>query len=259
MTDKAGARMPGAPAGRVLYGGTFDPPHRRHLEVAGAALRLLGDRVDGVDFIPSARPPHKPGRGVLPFDLRCDLVEAALADGGERATAHAAGGAPRFRCNRMEGERTGPSYTWDTLGAFRAAEPGVTPYFLLGGEDYALLPTWRRGLELPRLCRLVVAPRGDVADAAAFRAVTLRNWPTAREAAPLDMTGGGAANALAPRMRLPGGGEALLLPLTPEAVSSSEIRAAWLVGLAPAGLSPRVLQLLDQHREAVTAAWREER
>ena len=63
-----------AARGRLLYGGTFDPPHRRHLEVAASALSLLGERVDGVDFIPSARPPHKPGRGVLPFALRCALV-----------------------------------------------------------------------------------------------------------------------------------------------------------------------------------------
>ena len=154
----------------------------------------------------------------------------------------------------MEGDRQGPSYTWDTLAAFRAAEPDATPYFLLGGEDYALLPTWRRGLELPRLCGLVVAPRGEVADAAAFRAVTLRHWPGARELAPLRS---GADTA--PRMALPGGGCALLLPLAPEAVSSSEVRAAWLAGQRPEGVPEKVLQVLDEHRTAVTAAWREER
>lgn len=240
MTDTSG----GAARGRLLYGGTFDPPHRRHLEVAASALRLLGGRVDGADFIPSARPPHKPGLGVLPFALRCSLVDAALAENGDE----------RLRCNRMEGEREGPSYTWDTLAAFRAARPGVTPYFLLGGEDYALLPTWRRGLALPRLCSLVVAPRGDVADAAAFRAVTLRHWPKARELAPLRS---GADEA--PRMGLPGGGESLLLPLAPEAVSSSEVRAAWLAGRMPVGVPAKVLQVLDEHREAVAAAWKEER
>lgn len=232
------------PRARILYGGTFDPPHRRHLEVAAAALRLLGDRADGVDFIPSARPPHKPGRGVLPFALRCSLVEAALRDAGD----------PRLACNRMEGERRGPSYTWDTLAAYRAARPWARPYFLLGGEDYALLPTWRRGLELPGLCHLVVAPRGDMAHAAAFAAVTRNNWPEARELAPL-----GAGEAAAPRMELPGGGCALLLPLAPEAVSSSEVRAAWLAGDAPRALAREVLQLLDKHREAVAASWREDR
>ncbi|MDE5879442.1 MAG: nicotinate-nicotinamide nucleotide adenylyltransferase [Desulfovibrio sp.] len=265
MTGAPGPAPAGAPRGRILYGGTFDPPHLRHVEVALAGLRLLSGRVDGVDFIPSARPPHKPGRGVLPFGLRCALMEAALDDPElqERARQAAGGGggtrprAPILRCNRMEGERHGPSYTWDTLAAFREAAPGVTPYFLLGGEDYALLPTWRRGLELPRLCRLLVAPRGDVADAGAFCAVTLRNWPDAREAAPLGASGPGLETA--PRMELPGGGEAVLLPLAPEAVSSSEIRAAWLAGQAPAGVPEKVVQLLEQHREAVAAAWREER
>ncbi|MBD5538940.1 MAG: nicotinate-nicotinamide nucleotide adenylyltransferase [Desulfovibrio sp.] len=236
--------MSGAGSGRILYGGTFDPPHRRHLEVAETALRLLGDRADRVDFIPSAQPPHKPGRGVLPFSLRCALVEAALGERGDG----------RLACNRMEGERQGPSYTWDTLAAFRAAHPGVTPYFLLGGEDYALLPEWRRGLELPRLCSLVVAPRGEVADTAAFSAVTRKNWPDARALTPLRPD----ADA-APRMELPGGGCAILLPLAPEAVSSSEVRAAWLAGQAPEGVPEKVLQILEQHREAVAAAWREER
>lgn len=233
-----------ASGGRILYGGTFDPPHRRHLEVAAAALRLLGGRADGVDFIPSAQPPHKPGRGVLPFALRCALVEAALAEYGDG----------RLACNRMEGERRGPSYTWDTLAAFRAARPGVTPWFLLGGEDYALLPTWRRGLELPALCSLLVAPRGDMADAAGFRAVTSENWPGAWELAPLRTD-----DAETPRMGLPGGGEAVLLPLAPEAVSSSGIRAAWLAGGRPEGVPGKVLQILEQHREAVAAAWKEER
>ena len=253
MTGDAGA----APPGRILYGGTFNPPHQRHVDVALAALRLLAGRVDGVDLVPSARPPHKPGGGILPVELRCALVEAAIreAAGG----GNAPGGRPPLRCNRMEGERSGPSYTWDTLTAFRAAAPGVEPYFLMGGQDYALLPTWRRGLELPALCRLVVAPRGNVADADAFRAVTRAHWPGAREAPPLPAAGPDAADPV-PRMLLPGGGETLLLPLPPQAVSASEIRAAWLSGHPPAALLPReVLHLLEQHREVVTASWRENR
>lgn len=257
------AAPPGIRQGRILYGGTFNPPHTRHMEVALTALRLLAAHVDGVEFIPCARPPHKPEHGVLPFALRCDLVEAALKEAGLTATTsgHAAPeGTPLLRCNRMEGERQGPSYTWDTLTAFRTAAPEITPYFLLGGEDYALLPAWRRGLELPVLCRLIVAPRGDVDNADAFRAVTRLNWPEAREASPLLQGTPEAPAALAPRMTLPGGSEALLLPLPPQSTSASEIRTAWLNGRSPAAqLSRGVLQLLEQHREAVTAAWRKER
>lgn len=254
MTEGAGA----APRGRILYGGTFNPPHRRHMEVALAALRLLADRVDGVDIIPSARPPHKPGEGILPFELRCALVEAAIRETDRDAATP--GGRPLLRCNRMEGERHGPSYTWDTLTAFRAAAPGVEPYFLIGGQDYALLPTWHRGLELPDLCRLVVAPRGSVADADAFRAVTRAHWPGAREAPAAPADGPHAPSLSVPRMLLPGGGETLLLPLPPQAVSASGIRAAWLSGRPPEALLPRgVLHLLEQHGEAVTASWRENR
>lgn len=254
MTGDAGA----PPRGRILYGGTFNPPHRRHMEVALAALRLLASRVDGVDVVPSARPPHKPGGGILPFALRCALVEAAIREATKGAVTPE--GRPLLRCNRMEGERHGPSYTWDTLTAFRAAAPGVEPYFLIGGQDYALLPTWRRGLELPGLCRLVVAPRGSVADADAFRAVTRAHWPGAREAPPLPTAGPEAPSVPIARMLLPDGGETLLLPLPPQAVSASEIRAAWLSGRPPEALLPReVLHLLEQHGEVVTASWRENR
>ena len=249
MTDMAQQQTQDAQRSRILYGGTFNPPHQRHVEVAEACLRWLAGRAEGVDFIPSAQPPHKPGLGILPFDLRCALVEAALADAGRPEGL--------LRCNRLEGERQGPSYTWDTLDAIRAAAPGGRPYFLLGGEDYALLPGWRNGLKLPELCHLVVAPRGEVADAATFRAITLRNWPGAREATPLDSSD--RERAPMPRMSLPGGGEALLLPLPPRAESSSEIRKTWLARKTHPGLSRKVLQLLEQNREAVTAAWKEER
>lgn len=248
MTEQGNQQTDGAPLGRILYGGTFDPPHQRHVEVALAALRLLARQVDGVDFIPSAQPPHKTGRKILPFDLRCRLVEAALAETRSQ-------GAP-LNCNRLEGERQGPSYTWDTLAAFSAAKPGCRPYFLLGGEDYALLPHWRNGLELPRLCNLLVAPRGEVADASAFCAVTFKNWPTAREGAPLAASD--ASKTPMPRMLLPGGGEALLLPLPPKMESSSEIRKLWLKNKTAPGLSEKVLQLLEQNQEAVEAAWKEE-
>ena len=61
--------------------------------------------------------------------------------------------------NRVEALRQGPSYTWDTLCAYREAEPQSELYFILGSPDFALLSTWHRGLELPKLCHFVVVPR----------------------------------------------------------------------------------------------------
>ena len=100
----------------------------------------------------SFNPPHV-GHLRLAVEARealGDLVRGALAP------------LPWLRCNRLEALRDGPSYTWDTLQAYRAAEPDTDFYFLLGSPDFALLPTWHRGLELPRLCHFVVVPRGDL-------------------------------------------------------------------------------------------------
>lgn len=231
--------MPDAPA-RIVFGGTFNPPHAAHVRFAVVALELLAPHADGVDFVPGAHPPHKPGRGILPFALRCALVEAAIA------------GIPGMRLNRMEGEREGPSYTWETLAALRERQ-NVPPWFLVGSEDYAQLATWRRGLELPRYCRLAVAARGETLDADGFRARTRALWPGALAAPDLS-----TARASLCRMALPGGSEAVFLPLPHLCISASRIRELWLAGRNPVCLAPQpVLDLLERERNIVTACWRE--
>ena len=136
-------------AGRAILGGSFNPPHVGHLRLAIEAAEALSSLTDGVDLIPCAVPPHKAMTGMLPFDLRARMLEASIAD------------LPFLRCNRLEGQRQGPSYTWDTLLAYREAAPDTELYFILGSPDFALLPTWHRGLELPAcvislLCRATV-------------------------------------------------------------------------------------------------------
>ncbi|MDO5483370.1 MAG: nicotinate-nicotinamide nucleotide adenylyltransferase, partial [Desulfovibrionaceae bacterium] len=92
--------------GRLLFGGSFNPPHVGHLRLAIEAREALGQLVDGVDLLPCAHPAHKQGRGLLPFALRAAMLEAAVAP------------LPDIRCNRLEAARAGTSYTWDTLGLY---------------------------------------------------------------------------------------------------------------------------------------------
>ena len=99
------------PPGRAILGGSFNPPHVGHLRLAIEAREALGDLVQGVDMVPCAVPPHKAQSGMLPFELRASMV-AACAES-----------IPWLRCNRAEALRQGPSYTWDTLCAYREAEP----------------------------------------------------------------------------------------------------------------------------------------
>ena len=136
-------------AGRALFGGSFNPPHVGHLRLAIEMAETLRPLADSVELMPCATPPHKVVSGLLPFDLRAAMVEACLD------------GLPGLSCNRMEAERPGLSYTWDTLQACREETPERPLFFILGNPDYALLPHWHRGLELPELCQLVVVPRGE--------------------------------------------------------------------------------------------------
>ena len=147
----------------------------------------------------------------------------------------------------MEAERPGLSYTWDTLQACREETPERPLFFILGNPDYALLPHWHRGLELPELCQLVVVPRGEGSEKN-FLAATESMWPGARPCEPV-LPG-------SRRMRLPRGGLVHFVPLPWISVSASRIRHRWLHGLNVDFLVPRpVLDLLDTHRETVLEHW----
>ena len=222
--------------GRAIFGGTFNPPHIGHFRLAVEAREALGNLVKGVEMVPCARPPHKSGENLLPFAMRCALLDACMKP------------LPWMTCNRMEALREGPSYTVDTLEACRAAEPGTELYFLLGGPDYRALTSWRRGLELSALCNFVVMPRGDMA-AADFDVVTRRLWPDAVECPTAALRGGRC-------MELPGGGMAHFLPLPWLAVSASRIRELWLAGRSVEYLVPTAaLRILERERDMVSEIW----
>lgn len=95
------------------------------------------------------------------------MVEASITD------------LPFLRCNRLEGQRQGPSYTWDTLLGWSASSRKQNRISSWGSPDFALLPTWHRGPELPGLCNFVVSRDGQTAQDVI--ATAWRLWPEARE------------------------------------------------------------------------------
>ena len=137
----------------VLFGGTFDPPHNAHLALAHAALAALD--VAEVRWVPSGQPWQKAGgRTITPAMHRVAMVEAAI---------RGAGGDARFTLDRIEIERSGPSYTLDTVRALVAREPANTWVLLIGQDQYAGLHTWHGWRELLDLVTLAVANRPGVA------------------------------------------------------------------------------------------------
>lgn len=128
-----------------IYGGTFSPIHHGHLILAREALERL--HLDEVRFVPAALSPHK--NKSLGADCRFEMVQAAV--GGERG----------FVADDTELQRPPPSYTIDTLTALRERFPGAHFFQLVGADNVAALPTWKRFHELARLVQFVVLDRGD--------------------------------------------------------------------------------------------------
>ena len=226
------------PPGRAILGGSFNPPHVGHMRLAIEAREALGKLVQSVDMVPCAVPPHKAQQGMLPFDLRAGMVEACAES------------LPWMRCNRSESLRQGPSYTWDTLCAYREAEPDTDFYFILGSPDFALLSTWYRGLELPRLCHFVVVPRKGhtVRD---FIAAATELWPQAQQRPPVLPS--------CECMALPGGGLAHFLSVPWLAVSASRVRQLWLADRNVDFLVPdAALQILRSNSQTVRQHWQKE-
>ena len=111
-----------------IFGGTFDPVHLGHLILAEQA-REQG-RLDEVWFVPAPRPPQKDGRAITRFDVRVEMLELAIA------------GHPSFRVDPLEKDRTGPSYTVDTLIELHRRAPEHTYGLMIGGDslvDYGWL------------------------------------------------------------------------------------------------------------------------
>jgi len=133
----------------ALFGGTFDPIHNAHLEIARAAA----DRFDlaRVLFVPAANPPHKPGGTSAAYEDRVRMAELACAD--DR----------RFEVSGIEapptdGSTPKRSYSIVTIEKLRAA--GVKKLsFLIGADAFREIRTWHRWREVVAAVEFIVVTR----------------------------------------------------------------------------------------------------
>ncbi len=113
----------------LVYGGSFDPPHIGHIrsvQVAAAALEP-----DQILLIPAAEPPHKAlSKASPPAAERLAMAELA------------AGEIPGCQASDVELERSGPSYTSDTLRQLRQRYPAAELIFLMGTDMLLTLEDW---------------------------------------------------------------------------------------------------------------------
>ena len=146
----------------VIAGGTFDPIHCGHLEVARQAR--LGLSADEIWLLPAGDPPHR--RATASAADRLAMVEAAAT------------GDPLLRVLDLEVRRPGPSYTVDTLVTLEAEHPEVEQWFLVGADAAREIRTWHHAVELLRLARFAIVNRRGEAEMGRDEALALGFDPT---------------------------------------------------------------------------------
>ena len=104
--------------------------------------------LDEVWFLPCGQPPHKPVGTLSAGRLRAEMLELAVA------------GDPRFGVCRIELDRSGPSYTVDTLQQLQAEDATRELFFLLGADSLHDLPLWREPHTILELAVVVAVNRG---------------------------------------------------------------------------------------------------
>jgi nicotinate-nucleotide adenylyltransferase len=129
-----------------ILGGTFDPIHLGHLIIAEEARTRL--ELERVIFVPAGQPWLKAGQPLTPAQQRASMVELAVASN------------PCFQVARNEIERSGPTYTIDTLEELqRELGADTVLHFIMGMDALEQFHRWREPARLLELCHLVVVNR----------------------------------------------------------------------------------------------------
>lgn len=133
-----------------VFGGSFNPIHIGHLILAESARQEF--HLEKVIFIPTGDTPNKDMHYVDKID-RFHMVELAIQ------------GNPYFEISSIEMERTGPSYTVDTIHQVKKMiGDEYKIYFLAGTDAVADLPTWKYNKELLSICDFISAGRPGSTD-----------------------------------------------------------------------------------------------
>lgn len=111
-----------------ILGGTFDPVHMGHIELAIKAYEEYA--LDKIWFMVSKKPPHKKNRVITDNIHRINMVKLAIED------------YPFMEFSDFEMKREGYIYTADTLTLLTEQNPKDRYFFIVGGDSIRDLNTW---------------------------------------------------------------------------------------------------------------------
>ncbi|MDR3244439.1 MAG: nicotinate (nicotinamide) nucleotide adenylyltransferase [Elusimicrobiota bacterium] len=131
----------------ALFGGSFDPVHKAHIEMAQLALNDFD--LKEIIFIAAYKPPHKEKQYALPSQ-RLQMLNLAIKD------------IPRMRLSLYEIEKKSVIYSYQTADYFQALYPKDKIFLLIGGDSLKNLPTWKNIDYIISKYRFIVAARAQI-------------------------------------------------------------------------------------------------
>jgi nicotinate-nucleotide adenylyltransferase len=187
-----------------MFGGAFDPPHNAHIALARAAVEQLA--LDELRIFPTGHAWHK-ARALSAADHRLAMARLAFAS------------VPRAVVDARELQRSGHTYTVDTLRELRQEFPQAQLLLVIGADQAEALHSWHESKAIAQIAIISIAAR----------------------ARPARATGTFDASRLPPGPR-----EAVELPPMP--FSSTEIRARAAAGEKIGHLVPgAVARYIEDH------------
>ena len=144
----ADVRMPANSAARKprigVFGGSFDPPHNAHVALAAAGLAQLA--LDTLYVVPTGVAWHK-ARELSAPQHRLAMTQLAFAD------------MPKVVIDGRELQRSGPTFTIDTLEGLQLENPTAQLYLIMGADQFAAFRQWHRWQAILDIAIIYVAGR----------------------------------------------------------------------------------------------------
>ena len=188
-----------------LFGGTFNPMHQGHWQVAQDVLQQF--QLDCIHFIPCAVPPHKTAEPITHPSHRLEMVRLAVDD------------RQGFVVSDVEIQRDGPSYTWDTLQHYqnKFAESAQL-FFMVGLDAFLEIHTWKMYQQLFDAVGFIVMSRPGIETPTTSMAETVLDYTQTHISS--DYYLGDEKNKLHHATQ----STICLAPVTPVPIASSQIR-----------------------------------
>lgn len=111
-----------------ILGGSFDPIHQGHLNIAQNAYQEF--QLQEIWFVPAGHSPNKRESSMTPAEIRAKMVSLAIED------------IPYFKLSTVEIDAPDTSYTYLTLSRFKEHFPQYEFYFIMGADSLDYFEKW---------------------------------------------------------------------------------------------------------------------